>query len=158
MDPIATISAISAALKVVDQVSNQIDRFVHKRPEPAKEPPHKVTAEKNADTIEVKEQGRTVETITSDDIKKLDENSRKLIKALEDSMQSNYDLWTKVYPKRDRSADPVVNAQIDAQLTDIAKKMCVDLNKIFRYLDSIGKHLSDHYAHVQFVCSELSKQ
>lgn len=39
MDPITTITAISAALKVVDQVANQIDRFVHKKPEPASEPP-----------------------------------------------------------------------------------------------------------------------
>jgi hypothetical protein len=155
MDPITVITALGAALKVVDQVANQIDRFVHKKPEPSKEPTHKVIAEKTADTIEVKREGKVVEVITADDIKKLDENSRKLIKALEDSMQNNYDLWAKVYPRRDNSPDPVVNAQIDAQLNDIAKKMCSDLNKIFRYLNSIGKHLDDHYAHVQFVCGEL---
>jgi hypothetical protein len=157
VDPITTLTAVSAALKIVDLVANQIDRFVHKKPEPTKEEPHKVVTEKKADTIEVKREGKIVETIRPADLAKLDDSSRKLIKTLEDSMERNYDLWTKVYPQRDTSPDPVRNAQVEAQLKDIAKKMCCDLNKIFRFLDSIGKYLEDHYAHVQFVCSELDK-
>ena len=70
-------------------------------------------------------------------------------------MQRNYDLWTKVYPRRDQSPDAVVNAQIEAQLNDIAKKMCADLNQIFGYLSSIHKYLPDHYTHIQWVCSKL---
>lgn len=157
MDPITVITALSAALKLIDQISNQIDRFIHKKPDPAKETVHKVIAEKTADTIEVKREGRVIETITPADIKKLDENSRKLIKALEESMQSNYDLWAKVYPLRDKSPDPIVNSQIDAKLNEIARNMCSDLNEIFRYLNRIGKHLDDHYAHIQFICSELEE-
>jgi hypothetical protein len=105
--------------------------------------------------IEVKREGKIVETITSTDLAKLDENSRKLIKALEDSMQKSYDIWVKVYPDRDDSTDKIHQAKTNIQLTEIAKEMCRDLSKIFQYLNSIGKHLEDHYSHVQFVCKEI---
>jgi hypothetical protein len=156
MDPVTVIGAISTVLTIVDQVSNQLKRFREKQPEPEQEPTHRITTHRERpDTIIVREEGREVERITAGDIAKLDENSRKLIKALEDSMQQQYDLWVEVYPKRDQSADPVVNARVNRQLKEIAMKMCADLERIFQYLDSIGKYLDDHYGHVRFVCEDI---
>ena len=157
LDPGTTITAIATTLKIVDSVTGQWDRFFKKREEHELDKPHRVTSELEQGEIVVKEHGKPVETITAQDVAKLDENSRKLIDALEKSMQRQYDLWTKVYPTRDASPDPVVNAQIDQRLEDIAKKMCADLGKLFRYLDSIGKYLDDHYDHVRFLCMEVEQ-
>jgi|KBSMisStandDraft_5_1062788.scaffolds.fasta_scaffold34372_2 hypothetical protein len=156
IDPITAIGAVSTVLNIIDKVANQVQRFVNKEPEPAVEKPHGVQAIKETPTsIVVKREGRVVETITADDLSKLDPNSRALIKALEDSMQSHYDVWVVVYPQRDQSADPIVNAKVNRQLQDTAKKMCADLNTLFNYLDFLGKYLEDHYQAFRFVCQQI---
>lgn len=156
IDPITAIGAVSTILNIVDKVANQVQRFIKKEPEPSSEKPHKVQAiQETPTTIVVKHEGRVVETITDKDLNKLDSNSRALIKALEESMQNHYDIWVAVYPQRDQSADAIVNAKINRQLQDTAKKMCTDLNTLFRYLDSLGKYLEDHYNAFRFVCQEV---
>jgi len=157
-DPITTLTAISAALSIVDKISGQIKRFWKKEPEPAQEPPHSVQAKKVDDTIVVERQGTVVQTITGNDIAKLDQNTQGLIKTFEQSIEKNYKLWKAVYPQRDASPDPVVNAQVEAKLNDLAKKFCADLGHIFKYLGSIGYELEDHYADVRYVCQQFGGQ
>ena len=156
MDPITLIGAVSTVLNIVDQVSNQLERFKDNKPEPAEEPEHSVIATRERpDTIIVRQHGHEVERITAADLDRLDEASQGLIKALEASMQRHYQIWITVYPKRDQSADPIVNAQVNQQLKELGKSMCSDLDRILRYLDSIDKYLEDHYNTVRFVCGEL---
>ena len=158
MDPITLIGAISTVLNITDQISNQLDRFKNNTPEPDQEPAHRVIATRERpDTIIVRDSGDEVERITADDLAQLDEASQGLIKAFEESMQKNYQLWIMVYPKRDQSPDPMVNAQVNQQLKETAKRMCSELGRILGYLDSIGKHLEDHYGEVRYVCSELEQ-
>lgn len=156
MDPITLIGAVSTILNIVDQVSNQLERFNKDEPEPAEEPVHGVIATRERpDTIIVRDHGHEVERITAADMETLDEADQGLIKALEASMERNYQIWIAVYPKRNQSADPIVNAQVNQQLKEVGKGMCADLDRILRYLDSMGKYLEDHYGQVRFVCSEL---
>jgi hypothetical protein len=157
LDPLSTLTAVSTVLNIVDKVAAQIQRFRKKESEPAAEKPHEVVAQKEDGKILVKREGKVVEQITAADLQKLDENSRALIGALEQSMQKKFKLWTVVYPQRDTSPDPLRNAQVEEQLNDLAKGMCSDLGKIFRYLDRIEKYLEDHYQHVRAVCGELSE-
>ncbi len=161
-EPITVLTAVTAVatvLKIVDSLTGQWDRFWKKRSEQEPDRPHSVTTEQpQPDTIVVKRYGTPVETITAADLAKLDVNSHKLIEALEKSMQRQYDLWTKVYPTRDVSPDPVVNAQVDQRLEDILGKMCADLGRLFAYLDSIGKYLNDHYSHARYLCSEVEQK
>ncbi len=158
VDPTTLIGAVSTVLNIVDQVSNQLDRFKDQEPEPAVEPKHAIVATRERpDTIIVREHEREVERITAADLERLDEASQGLITAFQASMESNYQIWITVYPKRNQSADPMVNAQVNQQLKETAKSMCSDLDRILRYLDSIGKHLQDHYSHVRFVCDELER-
>jgi len=70
-------------------------------------------------------------------------------------MEKKFRNWVVVYPQRDTSPDPLRNAQVEAQLNDLAKGMCSDLEKIFKYLDRIGKHLEDHYHHIRTVCEDM---
>jgi len=156
IDPISALGAIGAILKIIDSVTGQWDRYFKKKTEAETAAAHRVTTEQVAPgTIVIRDRGRDVETITAADLATLDPNSRALIKALEDSMQRHFEIWTAVYPTRDSSPDPVVNAQIDRRLKDIAMTMCQDLGKIFGYLDSIHKYLEDHYENVRFLCGDL---
>jgi hypothetical protein len=154
-DPLITLGAIATVLKIVDSVTGQWDRYLGKPKSPK---PHRVTTELAGDTIIVKESGQQVETITAADLTKLDPNSCQLIESFEKSMQRQFDLWTKVYPTKDMSTDPVVNAQVEQRLNDIMKKMCHDLGEIFGYLDTIGKYLEDHYDHARFLCRSVQQK
>lgn len=156
MDPMTAIGLVASALGIIDMIADQFERFAKKEPEPATPKVHSVLAKQTGDKIEfVDRQGTPVETITADEMKNLDPQSQQLIKALEASMKLQFDLWTKVYPQRETSPDPVVNAKIDAQLESIAKKMCGDLKKILTFLEGMGKNLTDHYDHIQFICSDI---
>jgi hypothetical protein len=155
-DPMMALSAVASVLQIIDSVTGQWDRFFKKRSEAQISGEHQVTtAQVSSDTIAVTNQGRQVDTITANDLAKLDASSLALIKALETSMQRQYDLWVAVYPTCDVSPDPVVNAQVRQRLNDIARKMCDDLGKILGYLDSIGKNLEDHYGHIRYLCTQI---
>ena len=156
IDPLSALGAIGTVLKIIDSITGQWDRYFGKKTEAEAAATHRVTTEQEApDTIVVRNMGCDVETITAADLVNLDPNSRALLKALEDSMQRQFEIWVAVYPMRDSSPDPVVNAQVDRRLKDIARAMCQDLGKIFAYLDSMGKHLEDHYGHVRYLCMDL---
>src|SRR5712692_4042161 len=102
IDPITALSAVATALKIVDGVTGQWDRVFKKKSETEIAKEHRVTtAQAAADTISVRSEGHPTDTITAADLAKLDPNSRALIKALEESMQRQYDLWVAVYPTRD---------------------------------------------------------
>ena len=93
--------------------------------------------------------------ITYQDIARLDDRSQNLIMTFEQSMERTFQIWEKVYPQRDVSADPVVNARVEAQLDDLAKKFCADMGHIFNFLGSIGYQLNDHYSDVRYACGHF---
>lgn len=155
IDPIIALGSVRAVLNIADQFATQIDKDSKQKQIHSDTEIDRVTAERHAETIEVKREGEIVEKITVADIARLSDDNRKLIKALEDSMQKNYDLWTKIYPQKDFSPDPVHNAKIGMQLKSIEQNMCSDLKKILSFLNQLGKNLDDHYKHVQFVCKEI---
>jgi len=78
-------------------------------------------------------------------LQKLPEPMLKHIMVLEKSMQNHYDLWAAVYPQRNASPDPIVNAKVDQQLKSIVSAMKDDLIGILSFLQSCGIHLDDHY-------------
>ncbi|VVB95914.1 Uncharacterised protein [uncultured archaeon] len=154
MDPIILLNSTATILGIIDKVADQIERFRKKEPEPPVAKPHSVLAEKRGDAIEFIRGGVVLETITVNDFTSLNPQSQQLIKAYEQSMQMQYDLWTQIYPQRDVSPDPLVNAKVNAQLKNIAQTMCSELNMILDYLNYMGKNLEDHYSHVRFICRE----
>lgn len=157
MDPLTLLNSMAIILGIIDKVADQIERFRKKHPEPSTPKPHSVLAEKRGEVIDFIESGIVQETITADDFTKLDLQSQQLIKALENSMQVQFNLWRQIYPQRDISPDPIVNAKVNTQLENIAQKMCDDLYKILAYLaDDMDKNLFDHYTHVRFICDKNS--
>lgn len=153
-DPLTILTAIGTALGIVDKVADQVERFWKKTPESAPARPHSVVAKQTGDKIEFLDRsGAPVETITADDMRQLDPQSQQLVEAFEKSMRRQFDLWTQIYPERDASSDPLVNAKTNAQLKDIAEKMCGDLDRILSFLEGMGKRLFDHYGNIRFICN-----
>ncbi len=153
MDPITTLTAVSAALGLVDKIANQLDSLIFSRTE-KESVEHSVTTELLQREIIVARHGTSIRKITSDDIENLSEADRKMIEMYEKSMRDTFDIWQAVYPQRNSSADPVVNAKIKKQLSELAKSFCADLGHIFEYLGSIGLELEDHYSDVSYACSQ----
>jgi len=157
MDPLTLLNSVAITLGIIDKIADQIERFRKKQPEPSIPKPHSVLAEKRGEVIDFIESDIVQETITADDFTKLDLQSQQLIKALENSMQVQFNLWTQIYPQRDISPDPIVNAKVNTQLENIAQKMCDDMYKILDYLnEDMNKNLYDHYTHVRFICDKNS--
>lgn len=151
----SVLNSVNNTFGIIDKVSSQMTSFV--RNEPESTTPHRVIAVKKGNEIQFQSKldPNFTPTLTIDDLKKLDENSRLLIIAYEKSMQQQFELWTIIYPQKDASVDPVVNAKVKQQLTEITKSMCGDLTKIINYLESIGVPLIDHYGHIYQICNEL---
>lgn len=154
MDPVSVLSSIATVLNIADTVADQFERFRKDEPDPVVEEPHSVVAEQRGPAIIVERHGVEVDTITVQDIQRLDDASQQLIQALEQSMEQQFQLWKQVYPQRNASIDPIANAKVQMQLNATTQVMCADLEKIFQYLEDIGKYLDDHYMHVRFVCED----
>ena len=141
----AVITAATSAVGLFDKVADQVVRFIRKQPDPPgppKEFQYKVGG--NGDELKVEAQGRTVQVIKGEDLKKLPADYYQHIQTLEASVQRYYDVWKQVYPHRD-DGDLVTNAKVNNQLQDLALKMKDDLTGIIDFLQSIGVMLDDHY-------------
>jgi hypothetical protein len=146
----SVIHSLGGALKIVDKISVQMDTMLGKQPQP-----YSVQAFTQEDKIVMKD-GEQVRTITAEELEtKLDPQSRALIRSFEESMQNQFMIWTKVYPKRNSSPDPLINAQIQLQLKEVGKIMCTDWKQILQYLGELKFRLDDHYIQVQYLCDQL---
>lgn len=149
----AILNRVSQTLQIVDKVSGQLQvmaggqNIQH----------YGVIAVQEGNKINLKAGDQVIQTITADKLNQLDHDSQLLLEAYQKSMQKQFYLWTQIYPKRLDSPDPMVNAQVDARLRDIAKQMCSDWNNILSYLAQIGYHLYDHYINVRFICDQIQR-
>jgi len=95
------------------------------------------------------------ETITAADLERLPEDDREFIADLEDSLNRNYKRWSAVR-KGLGEAGGALDAEVENQLTRIAKLMCRDLSSILGFLREMHKaELEDHYARYRYICERL---
>lgn len=160
-DPVSTVIALASALGAFEAISSQILKFIRAREDEGEsadlEPQRaiQVRAELN-DRVVILKDGIIVNEITTEDLERLDEDSLKLIEALKQSIQSQYDTWVTLYPQRHQSPDPVVNTRVKSQLTEVARRMCMDFEALQNYLEQIEKNLEESFTHIEFICRELT--
>jgi TIR domain-containing protein len=147
------VNAVANVLKKVDSFEPQLRAFVEQKPAPAGPTAHGIIArqEPGKDVITV-----GPETITGDDLAKLDPHSRQLIRAYEDAMNDLFDRFTELEPKR-TARDPDVRQRARRESEEVRQDICERWSKILRYLALLGKHLEDHYQHVEFICQQPVK-
>lgn len=156
MEAIPVLTAVVGALGVVDKLYNQLKRFSKDEPDPPAEQPHSAMAKRSGNEIHFVSGGQVFEKVTADELTKLDAQSQQLIIAIQTSMNQQFNLWTQIYPKRNESPDPLVNAKVKEQLKGIGRTMCGDLGKILSFLErDLHKSLQDHYGAIRSICSDV---
>jgi hypothetical protein len=144
------VNAVAHVLKNIDRLEPQLRAFVEGRPAPTAAASHRVTAqqEPGKDAITV-----GPERITGEDLVKLDPRSRQLIRAYESAMDDLFDRFTELEPRRS-ARDPDVRQRAKDESEAVRQEICEKWRNILSYLAFLGKHLNDHYQHVQFICDQ----
>lgn len=151
----AVVNALSNGVELVNKLYDQVTSYIEKRKESKSTEEHSLKIESNESGISAIENNKVVKTITGADILNLPDAERRHILVLEQSMQNHYDLWAQVYPIRDASPDPIVNAKVNQQLKSIIFSMKDDLNGILGFLESMNIHLDDHYKQFRYLVNQV---
>jgi len=141
----AVLTLAGKAIDLFDKFAGQVGRFITKKAEPAQPKEYRYKVDGKNGALQVSRDGRNLQTITAHDLAKLPPDQLDHIRVLEKSMERHYNLWKSVYPKRNDSADPMVNAKVEQQLRDLVLEMKGDLTGIIDFLQSLGVYLDDHY-------------
>jgi hypothetical protein len=147
----AAITAATSAVGLIDKISDQIERFITKRPEPSVPREHRQKIQQVGDAIVSSWGGQERQRITAQEIQKLPEQTLRHIRVLEQSMENHYQVWSAVYPQLSLAIDPVAKARTEFQLRGVVAGMKGDLEGILRFLEESGVQLDDHYQHVRSV-------
>lgn len=145
----AAIGAASAAVGLIDKMADQLESFLTGRQQPSVPNEHRMKIEAVGTDIVAREHGHVLKTITAKDLAKLPSEQLRHISVLEKSMENHYELWAAVYPQRNASVDPIVNAKVNQQLKQIVSNMSDDLDGILSFLESCGMYLDDHYLNIR---------
>jgi hypothetical protein len=149
----ANVNAVANVLRTIDEFEPQAKAFVEGNEAPVSGARHRVVARQEPGWAKI---NVGQETITSEDLAKLDNRSRQLIRAFEFSMNDLFDRWVELEPKRS-ARDPEIKELARKESEDVRLEICDKLNQIFGYMAFLGKHLEDHYQHVQFICQQQVK-
>jgi hypothetical protein len=148
------LNAIGNVLKIIDDFVPQQKAFLDETEVDKRPRNYSVQAQQEQDTIELKSRDNyVVETITADDLEKLDRNSKILIRSYESVMKDLFERWVELQPKS-YSRDPVIRQDARDEMSILRKDLCEQLNAILDYLRSLHKNLDDHYNHVRYLCSQ----
>jgi hypothetical protein len=148
----AVVAATKGAVEIFDKVAGQIKSVLTKRPKEAEseEDSWRFKIRPEGNHIVVKQEDRTVQTVTGDQLSKvLNKSDLELVQAYEANMNRYFSRWRAVYAKKDASQDPLVNAITEEQLTEQIVKMKSELLGILKFLQKCGVTLDDHYMNVR---------
>src|SRR5262245_9728173 len=152
MDPsLITIASLASSLKIIETFISQYKALQKHTTEFKDEP---VTAQVAKDQLLLKKEGQVVEKITTADFLPTDEETKRLITVLENSMNQHFERWTALYAKSGAVEDTEISDKYRAKLLPVAQQMCSDLELLLGYLREIGKPIDDHYKHVHYICAQ----
>ena len=148
------LNAIGNMLKIIDDFVPQQKAFITQEEVDNRPRNYAVQAKQENDIIELKSRDNyIVETITADDLEKLDRNSKILIRSYENTMKDLFERWIELQP-RSYSRDPIIRQDARDEMSILRKDLCEQLNAILDYLRSLHKNLDDHYHHVRYLCAQ----
>jgi hypothetical protein len=151
------LTSVDTTLNAVSDVSEQIAQMVRTKPDNNLGTRYKLITIKGDNEIKVKEGDIVKETITADELEKLDPRSRQLIQTYEKRILKQFRIWSKVYPTKSQSSDPVTDARTDIELEDITTEICSDFNKLTNFMKEIGKDLTSSYQTFKYFCNKVEQ-
>ncbi len=138
------LASIARGLGIVDEIANQLEAVSEHR---SRERPAGCGAVALREDGRLEFRGREdvlYETVTADDLLRLDPESLELIQTLDDSIRRQFQLWKSAYADRLRP-DGTIDPHVEQRLEQIARSMYRDLLSILNFLLRMGKDLQDHY-------------
>ncbi len=140
---------IGRAMQVIDEVYAEVGD----ESDVPHEKPTSVQARHTGTTIAFKRRGVTkpIAVITAADLERLPADQHRLIQALKESMDNEFERWTKLHPRR-RKLTPRERQDYESAGRD----MCADLGQILDFIEvGLGKYLQDHYVAIRYSCDKL---
>ncbi|WP_114939394.1 toll/interleukin-1 receptor domain-containing protein [Mucilaginibacter endophyticus] len=148
------LNAIGNVLKIIDDFLPQQKAFIDGKEFDNRERNYSTLAYQQHNRIELKNRDNYVmETITADDLERLDRDSKILIRSYEGVMKDLFERWVELRPKS-YSRDPIIRQDACEEMSIIRKGLCEQLNSILDYLLKLHKNLDDHYHHVRHICKQ----
>lgn len=142
------IGAVGAAVGVVDKIAGQVRKFLEKRPDSEPEAPPSSEIKVVNQSLVVKAQGKTIQTITAAELTKLPQQQLQYVKALEAAMDNHFAVWTAVYPELALKSG-IERAKLNQELKQVLVAMKSDLEGVLSFLETCGVRLDDHYLHIR---------
>jgi hypothetical protein len=149
------VNVVANALKIIDDFEPQVQAFVAGAPEPEKPIVHSRRTEQVKGSINLVQPGQSRQLITAEDLENLDPNAQKLVRAYERTMKELFERWTELKPKR-HAQDPETRREAREESDEVRNELCVELNALLGFFESMGMSLRDHYSHVRYICSQQS--
>jgi hypothetical protein len=147
------INAVGNAFRIIDDFEPEVKAFVAGSPEPEARVVHAYRAEQVEATIRLVAPTGVREVITWKDVETLDPEAKKLIRAYERTMKDLFERWTELKPRR-VSEDQEIRREVREQSDIVRQELCQELSGLLGFIESMGKSLADHYAHVRYICSQ----
>jgi hypothetical protein len=140
---------IGRAMQVIDEVYAEVgdeSGIPHEKPA-------SVQARHTGTTIAFKRRGVTkpIAVITAADLELLPADQHRLIQALKESMENEFERWTMLHPRRRTLTSREMEDYMAA-----GREMCADLGQILDFIEvGLGKYLQDHYVAIRYSCEKL---
>ena len=140
---------IGRAMHVIDDVYAEVGDDSGTR----HEKPTSVQARHTGTTIAFKRRGVTkpIAVITAADLERLPADQHRLIQALQESMENEFERWTMLHPR--------LRTLTSRELQDYesaGREMCTSLGQILDFIEiGLGKYLQDHYVAIRYSCAKL---
>lgn len=148
------INAIGNMFRIIDEFVPRQQAYIENRAPDDALPDYSVMAKQEEERIALVRKGHGVfETITGDDLNKLDNDSQLLIRTYETSMRLLFERWMQLQPQS-FSTDLQERQDTRDEMDIIRKDLCQQLNMIISFLYKMNKYLDDHYNHVRFICNQ----
>src|SRR6476620_6885459 len=138
MDPIVTLSILSSTLKLFEEFAPQFRRTFG---ETESVPPTQPATTEVADNHLLVTTEDKVVGISVADLGLLNDQRKKLISTLGDSVNKHFERWTETYQKITAADDEEISEEYRAKLFPIAQKMCSDLEQLLELLRILNKPL-----------------
>lgn len=153
--PTEAVEAASSAVDLIDQMADQVERFVTGTHETGVPRRHRMQIQAENGKLVSRQHGHLLQAIGPQELAGLPASQLRHIKVLEQSMENHYSVWAAVYPQLGAMDSPVQKARVEQQLQDVIRSMRDDLDSVLGFLESCGLLLDDHYMHIRHLVRQV---
>lgn len=154
--------AIGNAVTSIDKIYRGYADFAKDKKFPANAPPPDFTyqdiPEKKEFAAVSRRTGHVQLAVSYDDLcKRLNDDDRRYVEALDNAMRSYERAWTAAYEDR-ALASGMDRGRYDAQLERLSKDIADPLLKVLKFVEKMGLFLDDHFLAARDIAEKYLKE